>query len=134
MGLMYEHFDGDIENVKLLAIDFVGDTPVCEDETCECGMEMPWGLFAEVLTGEFEIGNNDDDDEEIESHLIARTTTIESALMAAREFEKEYECKATILLTDCANFTMKLEVAFEEAKKNGNINWEDINFDGTEAT
>ena len=124
----YDKFDGDIDNVKILAIDFVGDTPVCDDEKCDCGMELPWGLFAEVGTDEFSVSDSSDEDEETISQLIARTTTIETALMSAREFEKEHECKVTILLTDAAHWTMKLEVAFEEAKKTGNINWEDMEF------
>ena len=32
------------------------------------------------------------------------------------------------MLTDGAHWTMKTEVAFKEAKKVGNINWEDIEF------
>ncbi len=124
----YDKFDGDVDNVKVLVIDFIGDTAVCEDDKCDCGMELPWGLFAEVGTDEFAISDDVEGEEETVSQLIARATTIETALMAAREFEKEHECKTTILLTDSAHWTMKLEVAFEEAKKTGNINWEDMNF------
>ena len=124
-----EIFSGDVSSIQILVVDFLGDESVCENEKCKCGMDLPWGVIAEVGTDEYDIREFDEDIEETESQVIARSTSVEAALLSARKFELENEQKWSVVLTDAAHYTFRLEAAFKEGVKTGNINWEDIIFE-----
>lgn len=127
-----EVFSGDVDNIQLLVIDFLGDKSVCEHDECTCGMDLPWAVIAEVGTDEYDPAAVDGEDEETISEVIARATSVQAALLSLREFEDECSQNWSVVLTDAANFTFKLEASFQEGLKTGNINWEDIDFDNTD--
>lgn len=122
-------FSGDVENIQLLVIDFLGNESVCENGSCDCGMDLPWAVIAEVGTDEYDPAADTEDEEETKSEVLARATSVEAALLSLREFESEYSQRWSVVLTDAAHYTFKVEAAFQEGLKTGNINWEDINFD-----
>jgi len=122
-------FDGDIVGIQILVVDFLGDEPICEHYGCNCKMDLPWGVIAEVGTDQYDAQEDDEDLEETESQVIARATSVEAALLSVREFELEHDQKWTVVFTDAAHYTFRLEAAFKEGLKTGNINWEDIIFE-----
>ena len=126
MERQVEEFSGNIENIQLLVIDFLGDESVCEHDECNCGMELPWAVIAEVATDEYDVNEEDDDEEETVSEVISRACSVEAALLSAREFLDECDEKWSILLTDAGSYVFKLEAAFSVAAKSGNFNWEDL--------
>ena len=126
MERQVEEFSGNIENIQLLVIDFLGDESVCEHDECNCGMELPWAVIAEVATDVYDVNEEDDDEEETVSEVISRACSVEAALMSASEFQDECDEKWSILLTDAASYVFKLEAAFSVAAKSGNFNWEDL--------
>jgi hypothetical protein len=127
MERQVEEFSGNVDNIQLLVVDFLGDESVCEHEDCNCGMDLPWAVIAEVATDEYPVDEDDDDEEETVSEVISRACSVEAALMSAREFQEECDEKWSILLTDAASYVFKLEAAFSVAAKSGNFNWEDLN-------
>jgi len=122
-----EEFNGNVQSVQLLVVDFLGDESVCDDEDCHCGMDLPWAVLAEVSSDEYDPSIEDlEEAEETVSEVVTRACSVEAALLSAREFQEECDEKWSILLTDAASYTLKLEMAFQSAGKNGKYNWEDL--------
>ena len=124
-----DFFDGNIANIQMLAIDFLGNESVCDHAGCTCGMELPWAVIAECGTDTYDVTEEDEELEETNAQVVTRACSVEAALVSIRAFEDEHNERWSIILTDAAHAVFKLEASFREGLKTGNLNWEDIIFD-----
>lgn len=131
-----ETFAGDVDNIRYLVIDFLGDETICGEVDCDCRMAYPWAVVAEVGTGYFDCGmdeyvdeeeeDEDLEDEETQTELISRSCSVEGALYAVKNFKQEYQFDTCpLLLTDAARYCLRLETDFQSGIETGNINFED---------